>query len=330
MSLDILGKLLCPPSDQGRLTRALERAARAAHVHVVTGQVDPADHEVFNEVPELRGPGVDYCVWSDERSGSAEELWGEAMLAVREVTALSVAHVRRLKAEDLPWISFPAAYYQVAATTRLGLFLAALMGSRDCRGGCVAIVDGGVEEFYTAAPSMCLRHIMTTMVLPWDCLPNNLYVWRHDADAETSGGGTALFGEAGRQAISLRAEDEQRPEEPEMNEVRRAQRKLCRHLGVPWVEAPEHMKLGISRNARTGVQPLNGLRHPPEGDTTGWYIWAGEDLSQDPGFFLPLHVLHLQEWCPAARRYLGLPPGWRFQINGEREDLWYDPSLLEI
>jgi hypothetical protein len=88
--------------------------------------------------------------------------------------------------------------------------------------------------------------------------------------------------------------------------------------------------VGISLNVKNGLQPINGLRHPPEGDTTGWYIWAGEDFSDDPDFFVPLHVKHLNEWCPEIVKYLGLPPGWRFLIANDYEDVWEDPSLLDI
>lgn len=104
----------------------------------------------------------------------------------------------------------------------------------------------------------------------------------------------------------------------------------CLRYGVECVEAPPHSKVGIAENVRTGLQPLNGLRHPPEGDTTGWYIWAGPELSTAPGFFLPVHVEHLSEWAPEVIRYLGLPPGWRFLKAGDHEDVWYDPTLLDV
>ena len=90
------------------------------------------------------------------------------------------------------------------------------------------------------------------------------------------------------------------------------------------------MKVGISLNVRNGIMPINGLRHPPEGDTTGWYIWAGEEFSEDSEFFKPLHVEHLSSWCPEIQKYLGLPPGWRFLVDGSYEDVWYDKSLLNI
>ena len=89
-------------------------------------------------------------------------------------------------------------------------------------------------------------------------------------------------------------------------------------------------EVGIARNVLEGVLPINGLRHPPAGDTTGWYIWAGEELSDDPDFFVPLHVAHLDKWCPVAVRFLGLPPGWRFLVAGDYVDVWEDPTLLTV
>lgn len=77
-----------------------------------------------------------------------------------------------------------------------------------------------------------------------------------------------------------------------------------------------------------GLMPIHGLRHPPHGDTSGWYIWAGEHLSSDPDFFEPVHVAHLPDLCPVVMQYLGLPPGWRFLLAGDYEDLWVDTQLL--
>lgn len=108
------------------------------------------------------------------------------------------------------------------------------------------------------------------------------------------------------------------------------QRALCECYGVDFFAAPQYLKVGVSRNVRDRLLPINGLRHLPEGDTTGWYIWAGEELSDDPDFFVPLHVEHLIDWCPDAIRFLGLPPGWRFLVADNHEDVWEDRSLLEV
>ena len=106
------------------------------------------------------------------------------------------------------------------------------------------------------------------------------------------------------------------------------QLKICNKFKVPWVNSPPHLKVGIAKNVGDGLMPVNGLRHHPTGDTTGWYIWAGETFSTAPDFFVPVHVEHLKDRCPEALKFLGLPPGWRFLIASGYEDAWHDPSLL--
>ena len=75
--------------------------------------------------------------------------------------------------------------------------------------------------------------------------------------------------------------------------------------------------------------PLNGLRHLPTDNTCGWYLWAGEEMSDDVGYFKPMHAFHLIERCPQLIPYLGLPAGWRFLVTDDYEDVWFDQKLLE-
>ena len=112
--------------------------------------------------------------------------------------------------------------------------------------------------------------------------------------------------------------------------IEELQKELCKKYEAEFLSSSSDLKVGIAANVREGVVPINGLRHPPEGDTTGWYIYAGEELSDDPDFFKPLHVEHLDDWCPQIKKYLGLAPGWRFLIAGNYEDVWFDESLLEV
>jgi hypothetical protein len=105
------------------------------------------------------------------------------------------------------------------------------------------------------------------------------------------------------------------------------QRIVCERLGTSPIDAPEGLKVGIG--GRGGEGPVHGLRHPPEGDTTGWYIWRGE-LSDADDFFSPLHVSHLKTQLPEVVPYLALPPGWRFLLGPGHEDIWYDAALLDV
>ena len=113
-----------------------------------------------------------------------------------------------------------------------------------------------------------------------------------------------------------------------INEIE--QKRICRTWSADFVPVLDSEKLGIAQNVRGGRQPINGLRHPPSNDSSGWYIWAGEELSEAEDFFVPLHIGHLDEWRPGISKYLGLAPGWRFLVAGGYEDVWFDPSLLDV
>jgi hypothetical protein len=88
------------------------------------------------------------------------------------------------------------------------------------------------------------------------------------------------------------------------------------------------MKVGIALATLDRV-PINALRHPVDGDTTGWYIWGGE-FSTDDGFFQSMHASHLFGMLPKLIPYLALAPGWRVLLAPDRADVWHDSELLNV
>ncbi|RYE58079.1 MAG: hypothetical protein EOP48_04380 [Sphingobacteriales bacterium] len=88
--------------------------------------------------------------------------------------------------------------------------------------------------------------------------------------------------------------------------------------------------IAISKSLLTEAQPVNGLRVPKCNHIDGWYLWSGGDLPQDPDFFHPIHPAHLISKRPLIMKYLGLPYGYRFQLDEKGyEDIWFDQSILE-
>jgi hypothetical protein len=104
---------------------------------------------------------------------------------------------------------------------------------------------------------------------------------------------------------------------PGMNE--QDQVAVCREHGREFSPCPADSKLGLAVQT-LGQSPIHGLRHPPVGETNGWYIWAGE-YSSDKDFFKPLHASHLTQRLPAGSRFL---------LAGEHVDVWFDESLLNV
>ncbi|KID56592.1 hypothetical protein JF50_11695 [Pseudoalteromonas luteoviolacea] len=107
------------------------------------------------------------------------------------------------------------------------------------------------------------------------------------------------------------------------------QREICSKFKAEYVPCFKSDKLGIAIET-IGKQPINGLRHKAENGTCGWYIWCGEALPNDPDFFKPLHVSHVNQYLPQVLPYLSLPPGHRFLLADGYEDVWQDLKLLGI
>jgi hypothetical protein len=108
------------------------------------------------------------------------------------------------------------------------------------------------------------------------------------------------------------------------------QKAICQKYKADYIPADSNEIAGVSKHFDPSQLPINGLRHPKQGDTSGWYIWTGQ-LDDAEDFFQPQHIKHLPELSPEVIAYLGLPPGWRFLI-GEKGyvDVWYDESLLNV
>lgn len=103
---------------------------------------------------------------------------------------------------------------------------------------------------------------------------------------------------------------------------------VCSKYGSDYVPVPSSSKIGISEDINSGHIPINGLRHIPVGDTSGWYLWAGDEPEQSCDYFKPLHIEHLRESHPTLMKFMGLAPGWRFLVAPNHEDVWFDQSLL--
>lgn len=108
-----------------------------------------------------------------------------------------------------------------------------------------------------------------------------------------------------------------------------SQRRLCRSHGAPFEPPSPGSKVGIAMQT-LGRVPVQGVRIPATPAVCGWYIYAGDEWSDDVNFYQPMCVEHLAEYCPLALPFLGLPPGWRFLTDEQGYvDVWFDEAVLK-
>ena len=104
---------------------------------------------------------------------------------------------------------------------------------------------------------------------------------------------------------------------------------VCAQYASEFLPPLPSEKIGVALSSLQ-LLPLNALRHPAEKHTCGWYIWGGTELSQDSGFFQPLHVAHLAEYCAEIMPFLALAPGWRVLLGPAQMEVWFDENLLDV
>src|SRR5258708_13149299 len=85
------------------------------------------------------------------------------------------------------------------------------------------------------------------------------------------------------------------------------QNSLCERFNSHFAPISPDARIGIALQT-LNQRPLHGLRHPPHGNMSGWYIWGGE-YSKDPSFFQVIHAEHFSDQCPNLIMFLSLPPG---------------------
>ena len=57
----------------------------------------------------------------------------------------------------------------------------------------------------------------------------------------------------------------------------------CESQGVEPVPTQPGSKVGIAIST-VGQTPVNAMRHSLEKGTNGWYIWSGDEFSEEDGF----------------------------------------------
>lgn len=59
------------------------------------------------------------------------------------------------------------------------------------------------------------------------------------------------------------------------------QKEICEKYNLEWNSVDLNSMIAVNKSLFTNVLPINGLRHPKEGNTEGWYIWSGGEIPQD-------------------------------------------------
>ena len=118
-----------------------------------------------------------YSIYSPGDESDATELWNEARALGMEV--LKQQHIDPFISNfsALNQIQFPTRYFIEIANSRLGSFINRLKPISTDAIVAITLVDGAIERTKTGSPRECISEILRSLVLPWDCSPNTLYIF---------------------------------------------------------------------------------------------------------------------------------------------------------
>ena len=117
---------------------------------------------------------------------------------------------------------------------------------------------------------------------------------------------------------------------------------ICKRFSVKPLATLDLFKVGIALNIRSGLQPVNGLRLNPKGDSSGWYIlweeldkWANDigliqNIITVKPFYLPeysIGIKDLTDECQASLDGADVGDDWseevqRWQDEGDFVFVW--------
>lgn len=62
------------------------------------------------------------------------------------------------------------------------------------------------------------------------------------------------------------------------------QKQVCARHQASFLHCDLSLKLGVSRDVKSRLRPISGLRLKQENGTSGWFIWVGE-FQESSDFF---------------------------------------------
>jgi hypothetical protein len=179
MSLYIFGSVI---SLQRNTLHKEKLAELCAKLNIVL-MLDQLDDDDMHTLDEVIGQAFDveqemfyFTISSGLNDPDATALWIEARALSVDIMKEVGINNYPVNAADLQQINWPADYRQRMQACRLGNFVSGLEGNQIGNLIAIALVDGGVERIERAPANVCIENILRSMILPWDCTSNTLYI----------------------------------------------------------------------------------------------------------------------------------------------------------
>ena len=178
MSLDIFGAVAQARDPATDHRRRLSEQCDRLNIGIAYDSLDENDCAAVDEgIRNFSKADFYYSIYSSRDGSDATELWNEARAVGMEVLTQEGVNPFVFDLSSLSRIHFPPHYFTAISESRLGNFINGLKLISVDDLVAITLVDGGIERTKIASPEECLSEILRSLVLPWDCSPNTLYIF---------------------------------------------------------------------------------------------------------------------------------------------------------
>jgi len=105
------------------------------------------------------------------------------------------------------------------------------------------------------------------------------------------------------------------------------QESACNKYGVSPTFPTFNQNIVISKGVYEGLG-IEAVRYPSPNHMSGWWLTT-ELYDNNVDSLMNVHYYHVAFKRPDILRYLALPNGYRFYINNEENEIWFDKKALE-
>ncbi|MDO6837835.1 hypothetical protein Q4596_19650 [Pseudoalteromonas carrageenovora] len=108
--------------------------------------------------------------------------------------------------------------------------------------------------------------------------------------------------------------------------IESVQKECCDHYQAIYSPVEPTQLVTISKGIYEGSIPVEGVRYPSPNHMSGWWLTTDE-YDGNISSLVTVHFEHINEKCPELAIYMALPFGYRFNLGGETEHVWFDKEV---
>lgn len=113
-----------------------------------------------------------------------------------------------------------------------------------------------------------------------------------------------------------------------MLNLEKSQRDCCENYRADYSPVDPEQLVVISDGVYEGAVPVEGIRYPSPDHMSGWWLTTNE-YNGDSNTLKNVHFHHILEKRPEIAIYMALPFGYRFQLGGDEESVWFDEDVAK-